>query len=408
MMSTINIKKLALHNFGPIVDAEVSFGDLTVVVGPQATGKSIFLQTLKLLVDRDCIHETFSKHNMNFKGKAEAFLDAYYGNGMSAVWKPESSMLKQNGKSIDLHAFAKPSRTRSDEKYQEHLFFIPAQRVVSLPQGQSRTFGAYQFGDPYALRAFSDVVHHLLQNEFGAEPGLFPKKNRLTDALRKPISKHLYGGAELAIDDNQEYTKKLALNVKGGAKGLPFLAWSAGQREFTPLLLGMYWLCPPGNASKREKLEWVVIEEPEMGLHPQGINTVLLLVLELLSRGYKVVISSHSPHVLDMVWALQVLKKHNGTEEDVRKLFDLQASGGGKGLAESALKKTYRVYYFDRRGQARDISSLDPASEDVSEAGWGGLSEFSGKVSDVVAEVVSRPKQRPRRTRSGSAEKVAE
>lgn len=40
----------ALH-VGPITDAEVTFGDLTVLVGPQATGKSVFLQFLKLLVD---------------------------------------------------------------------------------------------------------------------------------------------------------------------------------------------------------------------------------------------------------------------------------------------------------------------------------------------------------------------
>lgn len=404
-MEASKIKKISMHEFGPIADAEITFGDLTVVVGPQATGKSIFLQTLKLLADRDCIHETFGKHNTDFKGNANAFLDAYYGNGMSSLWKPGSSKLVLNSKPIDLPSFSRPSKARGEGKYEEHLFFIPAQRVVSLPQGKSQGFGAYQFGDPYSLRAFSDVVHHLLQNEFGAEPGLFPKKNRLTDALRKPISKHLYGNAKLAID-NKEYTKKLALHVEGGANGLPYLAWSAGQREFTPLLLGMYWLCPPGSTSRREKLEWVVIEEPEMGLHPQGINTVLLLVLELLARNYKVVISSHAPHVLDMVWALQVLRKHGGTEEDVRKLFDLQASGGGRELATSALNKTYRVYYFERNGKVKDISNLDPGAADAAEAGWGGLSEFSGKVGDVVAEVVNRPKSRMKKIAAVTAQEA--
>ena len=42
-----------------------------------------------------------------------------------------------------------------------------------------------------------------------------------------------------------------------------------------------------------------------MGLHPQGIATAMLLVLELLRRGYKVVLSTHSTVVLDMVWALR-------------------------------------------------------------------------------------------------------
>jgi hypothetical protein len=404
-MSVPKIRKLSMRNFGPIKQADVEFGDLTVVVGPQATGKSIFLQTLKLMADRDNIHGTFGKHSVDFKGHTDAFLDGYFGNGMSSVWKAGHSELGLNGKSADLLTYAKPSRSRSDENHQEHLFFIPAQRVVSLPHGQSQTFGAYRFGDPYALRAFSDVVHHLLQNEFGAEPGLFPKKNRLTEALRKPISKHLFGGAKLIVDD-KEYTKRLVLNVSGGATGLPYLAWSAGQREFTPLLLGMYWLCPPGNTSRREKLEWVVIEELEMGLHPQGINTVLLLVLELLSRGYKVVISTHSPHVLDMVWALQVLKKNKGDEADVRELFDLNVSGGGRGLAQSALKKDYRVYYFKRDGEVQDISNLDPGAASIDEAGWGGLSEFSGKVGEVVSKVVSRPKRKARRSPASEGSKT--
>jgi hypothetical protein len=295
--------------------------------------------------------------------------------------------LTVNGQDSDLAAFAKSSKSKDRD---EHLFFIPAQRVASLRDGQTQTFGTYRFGDPYALRSFSDVVHQLLQNEFGTDPGLFPQKNRLTDALRKPIAKHLFGGAKLMID-NAEYTKRLVLDVPGTKKsGLPYLAWSAGQREFTPLLLGLYWLCPPGKTPRREKLEWVVIEELEMGLHPQGINTVLLLILELLSRDYKVVISTHSPHVLDMVWALQVFKKQGGTEGDLRKLFELQAAGGGKQLAVSALKKNYKVFFFGRDGIAQDISELDPASDSPVESGWGGLSEFAGKVGDAVAEVIQR------------------
>ena len=42
---------LQLKNIGQITDADIRFGDLTVFVGPQATGKSIALQFLKLLVD---------------------------------------------------------------------------------------------------------------------------------------------------------------------------------------------------------------------------------------------------------------------------------------------------------------------------------------------------------------------
>jgi predicted ATP-dependent endonuclease of OLD family len=45
------MKTLRVSNLGPIKDASLEFGDLTVLVGPQATGKSLFLQLLKLLFD---------------------------------------------------------------------------------------------------------------------------------------------------------------------------------------------------------------------------------------------------------------------------------------------------------------------------------------------------------------------
>ena len=41
------ISSLNLERVGQMACADVTFGDLTVLVGPQATGKSIFLQFLR-------------------------------------------------------------------------------------------------------------------------------------------------------------------------------------------------------------------------------------------------------------------------------------------------------------------------------------------------------------------------
>lgn len=383
---------LQIKNLGPIRQADVTFGDLTVIVGPQATGKSIFLQTLKLVLDRNHIHDAFKHHSVAFNGDSSAFLGGYYGKGMAAAWSNDSS-LSWNAKALKLPELAKSTKVR-DRK--EHLFFIPAQRVMSLAGGVTQNFGQFNYGDPYTLRYFSDAVHDLLQNEFGAKGELFPQPNRLNDTLRKPITDHLFGGSKLAVDAS-DFTKRLVLKVPGHKVGLPFLAWSAGQREFTPLLLGLYWLCPAGGARKRDNIDWVVIEEPEMGLHPQGIATVLLLVLELLRRGYKVVLSTHSPVVLDMVWALQEFKQLEGTEGDVRALFDLPNNGYTKDLGKVILKKDCRVYFFDRDQTVRDISKLDPGATDTAEAQWGGLVGFASRTGDTIAKVVNRYEAKPRR-----------
>jgi len=290
-----------------------------------------------------------------------------------------------------LKDLAKRARRRPNSESQgaEHLFYIPAQRVVSLPGGVSQPFTTFQYGDPYALRYFADQVHKLLQNEFGSNDALFPLPNRLNETLRAPIAKHFFGGARLNVE-LKDFTKSITLKVEGLKEGLPYLAWSAGQREFLPLLLGLYWHCTAGKVQRRERIEWVVIEEPEMGLHPRAISTMLLMVLELMRRGYKVAISTHSPVVLDMVWAIRTIVQYEGNEKDVRKLFDLASNPTTKGMAESALGKVYKVYFFERGKPAMDISSLDPGSESDDEANWGDLLGFSSRTATVVSDLVQR------------------
>ena len=54
--------RLRIQNVGQIKEADVQFGDLTVFVGPQATGKSVALQLLKLAVDMGYVQEEMSRH----------------------------------------------------------------------------------------------------------------------------------------------------------------------------------------------------------------------------------------------------------------------------------------------------------------------------------------------------------
>jgi energy-coupling factor transporter ATP-binding protein EcfA2 len=390
------IPRLIAKHLGPIQSADVQFKDLTVIVGPQATGKSIFLQTLKLLVDRDQIHDTFKQHGTAFNDNPESFMEGYFGLGLSAAWGKKSSMTWKK-KSVAFSDYAKPSKSRTRH---ERMFYIPAQRVLSLPGGVTQNFGQFNYGDPYTLRAFSDAVHDLIQNEFGAKGEMFPGPNRLNKGLRTPMQTHLFGGSRLEIDAS-DFTKRMGLHVDKKTKPLGFLSWSAGQREFTPMLMGVYWLCPTTTRRRTgrtagECIEWVVIEEPEMGLHPQGIAAVLLLVLELMRRGYKVVLSTHSPVVLDMVWALQVFKQLGSAEASVCEIFELSPSADANKIARSALSKGYGVYYFGRDGLVRDISDLDPGAEDAAMSEWGGISGFATRTNNAIAKAVAEHEAKPK------------
>lgn len=385
------VERIKASNIGPVNQADIRFGDVTIFVGPQATGKSIFLQLLKLLVDKNAIHKTMKHFSLAQSSDSKTFFDLYFGEGMASIWSEENSKLFLSQKSkptdfkpIDLMGYTRRSRSKASEK----LFYIPAQRVMSLRDGMTRPFNDYRAGDPFVLRDFSEKLHNIVQNEIGLDQTIFPRSQRLAATLRKPLERHIFGDFGLRTDTSG-HQGRLVLNQSSG-HSLPYLVWSAGQREFVPLLLGLYWLLPASRVPKRDDIEWVVIEEPEMGLHPNGIGAVLNLVMELQLRGYRVCISTHSPHVLDVVWALRFFQENGGETGDVLKLLGLARNNKTKELADTALKSEFRTYYFKRDGVVHDISDLDPGSDDIAEGGWGGLTEFSGNVGDIVAEVANR------------------
>jgi hypothetical protein len=222
----------------------------------------------------------------------------------------------------------------------------------------------------------------------GQGEALFPQTRRMKNELRQLLNATVFANFQLRVDKHG-VQKRLVLGQSKPEESLPFMVWSAGQREFVPLLLGFYWLLPPTKVSRRGGIEWVIIEEIEMGLHPKAISTVLLIVLELLSRGYRVCLSTHSPHILDVVWALKVFQDHKADPHKLLDLFEVHHTPLLE-MAAKVLKKQARVYYFDPEAQSvKDISKLDPAGEDAAEAGWGGLTEFSGRVTDVVASIVN-------------------
>jgi hypothetical protein len=377
--------RLHIENFGPIKNADITLRDLNISVGPQASGKSLFWQLLKLLLDAPTIRDEFHRFNIDWGKDIRGFLSLYFGEGMEHLNSPDT-VIQLDGQTRSLDKLFE--RRKGNGERAEDMFYVPAQRVMALRDGLTRTFLEFRSGDPYVVRDFSDKLHRLVQTEFAKAEKLFPQANRLNGHLRKLVDDAFFRGFSLELSRDSTYQKKLVL--KHDAVQLPFMAWSAGQREFSPLLLGLYWLMPAGKVSRRDNLKWVVIEEPEMGLHPKAISAFMALVLELLRRGYRVCLSTHSPHVLDVVWALQTLKTHGGTDKDVLRLLGMPSNPAMKAIANSALDKTISVQYFKPGIGAIDISPLDPGSDRADMAGWGGLTEFSASIGDIVAEVVAR------------------
>jgi hypothetical protein len=296
---------------------------------------------------------------------------------MRAIWTKNTVVEWVDGRKRVIEP-AKLARARVVHDSRASLFYIPAHRALTLRNGWPRHFGDYAVGDPFVVREFSDVLRLLVEH---GGPEIL-QDDWFTKATRALVRQGVFGDYRLRLDRSSPQ-RRLVLQ-QGAQPPLPFMVWSAGQREFGPLLIGLnalMFLRTP---------KWIVLEEPEMGLHPKAITAVLLLVLELLRRGYRVCLSTHSPHILDLVWALRVFREKGAGPEQVLELFGMKRDAEGKKIATGILQRSVHVYYFDRQiDQVLDISRLDPSSDQAPETSWGGLIEWSTRVSDTVADFVA-------------------
>ena len=377
--------ELAVRDFGQIAEAKVAFGDLTLIIGPQASGKSIFLQLFKLLNDNAEIVRNLKKQGFNWQNDQDKFLDSYFGENMHFLRK-KKTMIHVNGKIASLRS---REIALNETESGEHVFYIPAQRVMVLDDGWPRPFSGFRIGDPYVVKDFSERLRLLMETGLGKDKNpIFPHNRSLKQALSSRLDASIFKGAAVELDFSQ-LRNRLVLRVDDVT--LPYMTWSTGQREFMPLLLGLNPLMPLAATKKRSEVDWVIVEEPEMGLHPRAILSLTLILLELIARGYKLIISTHSPVIPETIWALQMVKKLNGGIEALFQLFGVEKSQAIDQVFKKALAKTYKTYYFDWQPEgvhSRNISSLDPGNEEESVADWGGLTEFSSNASEVISKLV--------------------
>lgn len=382
------MKHIEVQNLGQIAHADIELGDFTVFIGPQASGKSILLQMMKLAVDSFSVKDTIKKYGFDWNSHSKDFIQLFLGEGMSGIVTNKTSI------SVDKKEFLIDRSLKAKRGKPESLFLIPAQRVMSILNGWPKNFMSFEMQDPFVVKQFSENLRLLMESGLGSgeDGSIFPKMGRMKKQFRDKLNESIFFDAKVELDKKTP-KRRIMLNVNDNM--LPYMAWSAGQREFMPLLLGLYWLMPSQKISKRENIQYVVIEEPEMGLHPYAIQSLLLTFLELIYRGYKVIISTHSPVILELVWAMQIMQEMKASEEHLFSLFEIESKTPSiKKIFQNIVeRKEFKTYYFERKEEGvitKDISSLDPGSEDIGLSEWGGIMSFGSRVSEIVSNLMSR------------------
>ena len=156
------MKHLQIEDFGPIKSLDIQLGDLTILLGPQASGKTLFLQMLKLLVDKDHVVQNLEKYNYVIDRQPDKILNYYYGDNLSSMWS-QDTIIKADEQTYKKDCLIKEEETDAKEQ----LFYIPAQRILSISDGRPKNFMEYDIYSPYILRNFSETLRLFFQKNMG-------------------------------------------------------------------------------------------------------------------------------------------------------------------------------------------------------------------------------------------------
>lgn len=115
--------ELKIQNFGPIKKAQINFGDLTFLIGPQASGKSLSLELLKLIIDRQHIISTLRNYNYILsKTDPKNILDWYFGEGLSGLFQ-ENTQIMHGEEPFSSYDLLKPFPNRKPPNNRKKPYF---------------------------------------------------------------------------------------------------------------------------------------------------------------------------------------------------------------------------------------------------------------------------------------------
>lgn len=311
-------ERLTLKNLGPITEFTVEPRPLTVLIGEQATGKSLAAQVLYFFRSfKQHLSELYRPDIAESEGWQEKVLGkmldrlrgvpfSSFANGTATLqyrkseenWEvqvqegfrgshPNPGFAEVMSRRIldwetDKSALANPGGAEQ--------IFIPTERSVFTRlwnQAQSVLFAEHQ---PWPVRKFADYLsvaysvyqrlyHFTGEDENGSVGGTFRKFQNLALAGEAYVPKkgpHIW-----------------QWKVKGEeGRVIPIEAVASGQMEAWPFFVigGTF------GASKRPVDFY--FEEPETHLHPRAQVEIMKAIVFLVNHGHRFVITTHSPFLL--------------------------------------------------------------------------------------------------------------
>lgn len=256
------LERLTIENFRSLRRVVVPLRPLTVLVGPNDSGKSTFLAALNRLTTPGGF--PIEDHWRRQK------IDRPLLTALTPIGEFESRHI--SGDEIARHSIRPLA-----------LFQLPSRGASMQSPGTSDAAGPPQLSpDGANLPALLDYLLRLDRDRFDS----------LVVAMRGLVS----GLENIGIRTPDERTRRIELVIDGGLK-IDGESASAGLR-FLLFFVGLAFHPTPPKT--------ILIEEPETGIHPKRLADVMNLLREITQGKHggnaaQIILTTHSPYLLDLV-----------------------------------------------------------------------------------------------------------
>ena len=314
-------ERLSIRKFGPIQEADIEVRDLTIFVGPQATGKSMAAQLLyfmnrleDLLPLTDSANKASASTTYRFETpateKVVRTLDEWLGNPTSVYVKLDSLVGWEESSQADSYTITWSADRVALNFYLEewvHRFdehqLSPTPPQLYIPAGRSlysfvppeaaallRNRSNYRLDWPGYIQQFSRMLNQVIKSLWEYQQSESREQLTLLDFplspfIKKRISEILkgeirYGPGTIALTSDA-FTLRPETIAAGQMEAWPFLAIIE-------------------DAAHQGTLESLRIffEEPEAHLHPKAQQKMMEIVAALVRGGTQLIITTHSPYIL--------------------------------------------------------------------------------------------------------------
>ena len=309
--------------------------------------QSILFDDLSIDVKFECenylpyLNKFFAERTIGENEDGDALLTVYAQKNDTNVYifTRSSKEIQDIPRNIIKHRISSFIFMIINRMYHDYTYFFPAERTgvmqffsgIKIPTEKNvaskdvTSNENYDKNDTYVLRnsvlisslistitsAF-DSKNQIDRNELAKKNSKIKRYMELANILENDI---LLGGVETI--EKPDDSIDILFRLKDGSKVFDIPSVSSGIKDLIPLVLYLRYVA--------EERDLVVIDEPEMNLHPEAQIKIMELLAMMVNSGLNVITTTHSPYLVDHISNLtKAYELKNNGKKNLEEKFKLK------------------------------------------------------------------------------------